>query len=423
MKHAMAFFLLPALSMSVTLPAYAAETCAIESVSKTGVPPDAWISQDNWLTPEYLRAGLQLPGRFMPSKKIGGLPAPAALKRAPQTLDLAKVMTTDPLDRSERSLAFLLNTRLYADGLLVMRSGRVVSEQYWHGLSAPQARPLLGGSRPLLSLLGAMALAQGKLAADRSVIRYIPALSTQTGLRKLSVQRLIEGDNHYAWSAQDVDGWRSASGWKSGGEGGLRGWLSQPERWEMGFAEAKRGLGDANPDDDLLVWALAETYKAPLAQVFCDNVLTKLKPESPVLWLTDAEGTELSGGLALSLRDLARFGQMLIEARGAGNRSKIPAWFIETLNASSGNRNAKPSEIEGLTRGTELRYGFVHLGGAANRIAMIGPYGNSLYLDFDRRLVVALYSSYPKEYSPGLLATLEQLWEAVGSATQPARKR
>ena len=81
MKHTMAFFLLPALSMSVTLPAYAAETCAIELVSKAGVPPDAWISQDNWLTPEYLRAGLQSPGRFMPSKKIGGLPAPAALKR------------------------------------------------------------------------------------------------------------------------------------------------------------------------------------------------------------------------------------------------------------------------------------------------------------------------------------------------------
>ena len=422
MKHAMAFLLLlPALS--VTVPARAAENCAIESVSKTGVPPEAWINQDNWLTPEYLRAGLQSPGRFMPSKKISGLPVPPTLKRAPQALDLAKVMTTDPLDRAERSVAFLLNTRLYADGLLVMRNGQVIGEHYWHGLSAPQARPLLGGSRPVLSLLGAMALAQGKLAADRSVIRYIPELSTQTGLRKLSIQRLIEGDVRYAWNAPDLDAWRGAGGWKSGATVGVRAWLSQPERWEMGFADTKPGLGDASPDDDLLAWALTETYKAPLAQVFCDNVLTKLKPESPVLWLADAEGTELSGGLALSLRDLARFGQMLIEARGAGNRSKIPAWFIETLNASSGNRKAKPSEVEGLTRGSELRYGFVHLGGAANRIAMIGPYGNSLYLDFDRRLVIALYASYPKEHSPSMLATLEQLWEAVGSATQPARKR
>ena len=422
MKHTMAFLLLlPALSF--VTPAWAAETCAIESVSKTGVPPKAWINQDNWMSPEYLRAGLQSPGLFLSLKKISSLATPQALKRGAKTLDLSKSMTTDPLDLSTRSLAFLLNTRLHADGFLVMRGGRVVSEQYWHGLSAPQARPLLGGSRPVLSLLGAMALAQGKLAADRSVIRYIPELSAQTGLRKLSIQRLIEGDVRYAWGAQDLDAWQSASGWKSGGGASLRGWLSQPERWERGFAEAKSALGDATPDDDLLTWALAESYKAPLAQVFCDNVLSKLKPENPVLWLTDTEGSELSAGLALSLRDLARFGQMLIESRGAGSRSKVPAWFIETLNASSGKRKAKPSEVDGLTRGSELRYGFVHLGGAANRIAILGPYGNSLYLDFDRRLIVALYASYPKEYSPSMLATLEQIWEAVGSATQPARKR
>jgi CubicO group peptidase (beta-lactamase class C family) len=118
----------------------------------------------------------------------------------------------------------------------------------------------------------------------------------------------------------------------------------------------------------------------------------RLKPENPVLWLTDADGTELANGLALSLRDFGRFGQMLIEARGAGGRSKIPGWFIETLTSSSGMRKAKPSEVEGLLRGSELRYGFVHLGGAANRIALLGPYGNSLYLDFDRRLVIALCS-------------------------------
>jgi hypothetical protein len=27
------------------------------------------------------------------------------------------------------------------------------------------------------------------------------------------------------------------------------------------------------------------------------------------------------------------------------------------------------------------------------------------------------------EYSPSLMATLEQLWEAVGAATQPTKKR
>jgi CubicO group peptidase (beta-lactamase class C family) len=180
-------------------------------------------------------------GQFHGRKKIDGLPAPQPLKRAGQTLDLAKTTTSDPLDQSTRSLAFLLTTRLAADGLLVMRNGQVVSEQYWHGLSAQQAWPLLGGTRPVLSLLGAMAVAQGKLAADRSVIRYIPALSTQTGLRKLSIQRLVEGDSRFAWSPQDLEGWRSAGGWKTGAKAGMRDWLAQPDRWDVNFAETKPG--------------------------------------------------------------------------------------------------------------------------------------------------------------------------------------
>ena len=185
----------------------------------------------------------------------------------------------------------------------------------------------------------------------------------------------------------------------------------------------RQGVPAVNVSGGTIAWALAESHKAPLAKVFCENVLMRLKPENPVLWLTDADGTELANGLALSLRDFGRLGQMLIEARGAGGRSKIPGWFIETLTSSSGMRKAKPSEVEGLLRGSELRYGFVHLGGAANRIALLGPYGNSLYLDFDRRLVIALFASYPMEYSPSLMATLEQLWEAVGAATQPTKKR
>ena len=425
MNYAMALsLLLPALALGVSAPARAADGCTIESVSKSGLPAGAWLNQDNWLTPEYLRAGLQSPGTFMAFKKISSLAPAQPLKRAPQPIDLAKTTTTDPLDQSKRSLAFLLGTRLSADGLLVMRAGRVVSEQYWHGLTAQQAWPLFGGTRPVLALLGEMAVTQGKLAADRSVVRYVPALSTQTGLRKLSIQRLLEGDNRFAWTAPDLDGWRVASGWNSGaGSANVRDWLAQPERWNISLAESKAALGEATPEDDVLAWTLAESYEAPLAQIVCDHLLTRLRPEAPVLWLTDAEGTELSAGLALSLRDLVRLGQMLIDARAAGSRSQIPAWFIETLTASGGNRRAKASEIDGLTRGTELRYGFAHLGGAANRIALLGPYGNSLYIDFDRRLVVALYASYPREYSPSQLATLEQLWDALGAATQPARGR
>jgi hypothetical protein len=44
-------------------------------------------------------------------------------------------------------------------------------------------------------------------------------------------------------------------------------------------------------------------------------------------------------------------------------------------------------------------------------------------VDFDSRLVIGLFAAYPRDRNPAMLATLEQVWESLGLATQPARKR
>lgn len=50
------------------------------------------------------------------------------------------------------------------------------------------------------------------------------------------------------------------------------------------------------------------------------------------------------------------------------------------------------------------------------RLTLIGAHGTSLYLDFDKRLVIALYATRPGENSAGTLALLEQTWKAIGRA-------
>lgn len=422
MKYGLTLLSLVLLTGAWPLPA--AEKCVIEHAPNGAQRIGAWVDQDNWLAPENLRIGMQSADVFMPYLQIKGPLPSVALKLAPRQLSLDKIKVIDPLDKASRDIAFLLDTRLYADGFLVLRDGKVLSEQYWHGLTAPQPRLLLGATRPLLSLLGAMAVAQGKIAPDKSIIRYIPALNAQAGLRKLSLQRLLEGNAQFGWTQQELDEWQAASGWISGKtDGDLRAWLKQPGRWDKELSDETLSTSNIAPDSDLLVWALSESYGSSLAQVVCDNLLRKLRPENPFLWFTDARGNELSSGLALSLRDFARLGLMLVDARNSGNRGKIPNWFIETVSSSAGLRKTNLPELRGLRKGSESRYGFIRLGGAANRIAIIGPYGNSLYVDFDQRLVIALYSAYPRRVDPRLLATLEQLWDALGTATQPPGKR
>ena len=401
----------------------AAESCSIQQFSKAQQGAGAWINQDNWLSPENLRFSAQATQLFMPQLIIKSTIAPAARPSQYRLLDINNTQAQDPLNKQQRSIRFLLDTRLYADGFLVLRNGRIMGEEYWHGLTAQQPRLLLGTGRPLLSLMGAMAITQGKLTADKSVIRYVPALAGQTGLRKLSIQRLLDANTPFEWSLKEISEWQAASGWKPGTNGGdVRAWLSTADRWERDFA-GKTNNPDAGPEGDLLAWVLAESYRAPLARVFCENVLSRLRPENPMFWLTDSKGTELSDGLGMSLRDFARFGEMLIEARNNRNRSKIPSWFIETITSSAAGQKTNAPELAALPAGSEIRYGFIHLGAKPTRIAIIGAYGNSLYVDFDQRLVIAIFASYPSNRSANMLATLEQIWNAADLSTRPAAKR
>ena len=401
--------------------ARAVPSCEFDAVAAGSGRIGQWIDKDNWLAVENQRVSLQAADVFMPARRLRPAPGGEALRAAPRPLEIDRLEITDPLDGRKRDLGFLLDSRLNVDGVLVLHNGRILSERYRNGLRASEPRLLLQATRPLLALLGAMSIAQGKLTGDKSVTRFIPALNNQPGLRKLSVHRLVQGQERHAWSPEDLAQWRQAGGWTSSQPTtGIRSWLSQPGRWDKPLVEQEVPPFAGNPDDDMLAWLLAESNAIPLARLFCEQLLIRSRHEQPVLWLTDAQGIELAEGLGMSLRDFGRLGQLLLDARVSRSRSRIPAWFVETLTASSGIRNP---EVPGLPKGSEQRYGFMHLGGKPNRVAIISPHGTSLYVDFDRRLVIAVYATYPRTGTPALLATLEQFWKVVDQAVSQPRQR
>lgn len=396
----------------------AASACHFDAQAHGDRQIGKWIDHGNWLASEHLRLTLAAGPRFMSSLRLApGKASP--LRGAGRSLDVDRIKVSDPLDGSARNLGFLLDSRLQADGLIILQNGRLLTERYRNGLRADDQRLLLHANRPILNLLGAISVSQGKLSPDRSLTRYLPTMSGQSGLRRLSVQRLLDSNDAMNWSNDELASWRQAAGWDKGGsDTDVRAWLTMPGRWDFPLEDRKRSALPATPDDDLLAWLLAESNKMPLSQLFCEQLLSRINPEHPVMWMTDAQGIELAGGLALSLRDFSRFGQLLLDTRSSRSRSRIPGWFIETLTASSGIRSP---QLPGLARGSERRYGFVHLGGDPNRVALIGAHGSSLYIDFDRRLVIALYASHPALESPSQLATLEQVWKTLARTVSPRR--
>lgn len=401
------------LSLFIATGTWAANsTCQFEQVPVGPQKLGPWIDKSNWLDIENQRLTLQASELFMPAWRLA--PAGDAPVATTQQRSIDDFQVIDPLDASRRDLSFLLDSRLYVDGVVVLHNARVVAERYRNGLTPEKPRLLLDATRPLLNLLGAISVSQGKLAADKSIIRYLPALAASTGLRKMSIQRLLENEELHAWGPEELDAWRQASGWTTNqASSSIRTWVSQSGRWNKPLIDQKGPVFGTLPDDDLLAWVLAESNAVPLAQLFCEQLLSRINREHPALWVSDSQGIELVSGLGLSLRDFAKLGQLLVDARSGRSRAKIPSWFIETIIASSGVRSA---DIKGLSKGSEQRYGFVHLGGASNRVALIGAHGTSLYINFDKRLVVAFYATRPGKITPETLALLEQAWIGIDRA-------
>lgn len=406
------------LFLITTASAAATPGCQFDKLPAGGERLGAWINKSNWLAVENHRLTLQSAETFMPAwRRSPTNERPAATGNLRPVEDYPVV---DPLDGQSRNLGFLLDSRLAVDGLVVLHNGRLVAERYRNGLAADKPRLLLEATRPLLNLLGAISISQGKLAADKPVTRYLPGLASSGGLRKISLQRLLEGDESLAWPPEELTAWRQAGGWTGNQAGSdMRAWLAQGGRWEKPSRTEIGAMAAAIPEDDLLAWVLADSNGMPLSRLFCEQLLVRAKPEHAVLWLSDAQGVELASGLGLSLRDFARLGQQLVDARSNRNRSKIPNWFIEALVAPPVLRTV---EISGFGKGSERRYGFVRLGGPSPRVALLGGHGTSLYVDVDKRLVVATFASYPGANSPAELALLEQVWKAIERATFATRQ-
>ncbi len=383
------------------------------------------VTRNNWLAVEHLRVGLQSPAKFMPGVAMRSAGRGVVLSRAESPVDIDRVMAVDPDDGSAKSLRFLLETRLYADGIMVLRGEQVALEYYRSGFAPGTARLLLQGTRAILTTLLAAAADRGRFAREKSVVRLLPDLAKEANLRKTSVQRLLDGRSGLIWSPEDRRQWLSAAGWAVPAtkppSPGVRAWLTTRTSWPRD--DTLPVSGPDGPEGELLVWMLENASKQSVSRVFCDSVLSAIGAEDEAFWVTDKPGAELADGLALSLRDLARFGLALVNARvKAGAGSVAPKWFAESLASPVTRSDPPPPELAELGEDSAWRYRFVSLG-RGHQAAIVGPFGNSLFMDFDRKIVVAIFASFPRDYSPLVLRSLRNVWSSLEVEEQAQSRR
>lgn len=102
-------------------------------------------------------------------------------------------------------------------------------------------------------------------------------------------------------------------------------------------------------------------------------------------WLESPDGLEVGGsGLSARLRDYARFGLFLLEDGMIDGRRVLPEGFVEAAGT--------PKTVAGKT----LDYGYMFWPLHGKSYAAIGIFGQFVFVDPERNLVVALWSAQSK---------------------------
>jgi CubicO group peptidase (beta-lactamase class C family) len=265
--------------------------------------------------------------------------------------------------------------------LVVLHQGDLVHESYHLGTSPTDRRISWSVAKSFLSALLGTLVADGTIPdLDAPVTRYAPGLigSAYEGASIRNVLQMASGvefDEDYLDPDSDINRMGrviALGGTLDGFTAGLDARAASPgAAWQY-----------VSIDTHVIGMVIRGAAGRDIASLLSERIIAPLGLEAEPYYLTDGEGVAfVLGGLNLTTRDYARFGQMIAQdGVWQGNRILPEGWIAESTAPSA------------PTRPGEIGYGYqwwVPVGAGPGQFMARGIYGQYLYIDQPRGVVIA----------------------------------
>lgn len=385
-------------------------------------PPDKQLTFDNPASGVFPRNRWTFSHvrETVPTANVSrGTGVASALPAAPRDLD---GITFKALVSGEELNFGQMLTRTYTDGILVMHRGRVVYEKY-AGALTPE-RPHIGMSltKSFVGTLAAVLVAEGKLDADAPVTRYLPEMK-DTAYGDATVRQVMDMTVGVQYSENYAD--PKAEVWDYARAGGMLvqgpGYAGPKSFYEFLRTLKKEGThGDdfayKTVNAEVLAWVLRRVSNQSLAELLSDRIWRRIGTESDAYFMVDRIGTESGGGgLNTTLRDLARFGEMMRNGGRVGGVQVIPQAVIDDVRRG-GDKEKFAKAGYTLLPGWSYRDMWWVTNNAHGAYMARGIYGQNIYVDPKAEMVIVRYAAHPVAANSGNDPLTLPAYEAVANA-------
>jgi CubicO group peptidase (beta-lactamase class C family) len=395
------------------------------------------VTACNWQDPPFNRWAFWHVGDILPTYRVprgdGQVrPPPAAAGRP----DLPAVPVTRT-DGTPGTVGEVLDDT-YTDAYLVLQDGELVTE--WYGpLGAPdRLHALMSVSKSVVGCVAAVLIDRGQLDPDAEVTAYVPELagSGYAGALVRHVYDMRSGVRFledYANPDSDIrrlDEWVE---WQPGQDEprGLYRFLAALQ------AEAPHGerFLYRSAESDVLGWVCERAAGQPMAELISELIWAPMGAEHDAIVLHDGLGTAVhDGGLCATARDVARFGQMLLDGGqvpdGVGGVRRVvpPQWLRRAWAVDSDVRSVfAASPAEWAFPGGWYRHQFwFRPGDYGDVLLCLGIHGQMLHVSRRTNTVCVKFSTWPDAQNPAYLEDTLRAFDAVGgflAGRDPGRHR
>jgi hypothetical protein len=300
-----------------------------------------------------------------------------------------------------------------------MHKGRVVYEFYSGCLDASKRHGAMSMTKSFVGLLGEMLVAEGQLDADQLVKNYIPELS-ESAFGDATVRQVLDMTTGLKYSEDyadpDVEVWQhAATGNPLPKPDDYTGPRTYFEFLQTVEKEGEHGASFAYKtiNTDVLGWLISRVTGQPITEVLSEKIWSKIGADQDAFISVDSIGTPFAGGgLNAGLRDIARFGQMLLEDGKVGEQQVVPAVVIQTICAG-GDRQAFKDAGYSLLAGWSYRSMWWVTHNEHGALMARGVHGQSLYIDPEASMVIARFASHPVAGNAAIDPTTLPAYEAV----------
>ncbi len=279
---------------------------------------------------------------------------------------------------------FLAHQRV--TGFLVIKDGEVLLERYQYDRKPAQRFVSHSMAKSIVSIAIGMALAEGRIASlDDLVSKYAPKLAGtaygETSIRNVlrmssgvQFKEVYDGKDDLARFAM----LRSA-----------RGSIEALRAFTVREAEQGTRFHYASSETVILAVLIRAVTGTTLSEYLTPRLWQPMGAEADATWIRTSDGLEVgSGSFNAILRDYGRLGMLLANYGAAGGRQVVPKDYL--LEATDWHRQPDAFTPKQATPYFGYGYQFWLFPGEKRRFALLGVYGQSIFVDPELKLVMVI---------------------------------